>query len=298
MPSTNISNKTIAGALSLDYGRKVEISPVTDAAFKENLADATLKFLAPTPSGEPGFMLISGAGNPYLVQRAVDNIQAARDSVSVLTAAHILPPVATGQVADRTFAIWPMKRPFQRKNRLMLRLRNRIYAQHIAQWIAALCRETITPARAETVLEDLRVITEDKAFPEDIRQAAERAAERLITGQWQPMHCLHHGDFWSENLLLPTRSDVTPFYVIDWAGMQMKGYPFLDLSRMLMSMRCGTQFNANSVEELRKHVGCDKEDVTAYILSAYGNIGANLEHFPPDRFRVAALDLYRFVKAI
>ena len=80
--------------------------------------------------------------------------------------------------------------------------------------------------------------------------------------------------------------------------MQRQGYPFLDLARILMSLRCGAQFNANCVKDLCQHVGCDKEDVTAYILSAYGQIGANLEHFPPDRFRAATLSLYRFVNSI
>jgi Phosphotransferase enzyme family len=298
MPSTNLNNKTVANALSLKYGRRVEVSPVEDAAFKAEIADSTLKFIAPTPAGDAGFMLVSGAGNPHLVQRSVDNIKAVRDSVSAQTRAPILPPVVTGQAAGRTFAVWPMKRPFQASSRVMRRVKGRFYARRITQWAATLCRETLAPAASETVLRDLRVIIEDSAFPDDIRQAAEQAATRLRAGQWRPRHCLHHGDFWPENLLLPTGSGVPSFYVIDWAGMQRQGYPFLDLASMLKQLRCGAQFNAKCVKEVSLQVGCDKEDVTAYILSACGQIGANLEHFPPNRFRAATLGLYRFVKTI
>lgn len=295
-PLSCLGTRRVAQALSSEYGRRVDVSPINNDAFKAELADATMKFLVPTPAGHAGFMLMSGEASPSLVSRAVHNIRIARDSVSARTGALILPPVATGTVEGRTFAVWPMKRPFLASTRVMQRLNGLSYAKTISRWVASLCHETLVPATAETVLGDLNVIVEDSAFSNEIRRAAEHAAGRVCAGQWQPMHCLHHGDLWSGNLLLPTYWDVPSFYVIDWAGMQRQGYPFLDLARMLMSLRCDAQFNAGCITNLRAHIGCDKDAVVGYILSACGRLGANLEHFPPDRFRTATRDLYEFVK--
>lgn len=295
MTPTTLDDKTITEALSSEYGRDVRITPIGNAAFKTEVADATLKFLAPTAAGEAGFLVVSGAGNPHLVQRGVDNILAARSAVSARTAAPILPPVTTGQVAGRSFAVWPRKPPFLASNRVVRRLKGRFYAGRVTRWVADLCRETQAAADPDTVLQDLSVITGDGKFPDDIRNAADAAAARLREGKWRPLHCLHHGDFWAGNLLMPSGPDAAPFYVIDWAGMRRQGYPFLDLARMLMSLRCSAGFNANAVENLCRHLGCEREDATAYILSACGNIGANLEYFPPDRYRAATLDLYRFI---
>lgn len=298
MSLTNLSDSSVVKALSLKYGHEVDIVRLENYAFKAEVADATLKFLAPTPEGEAGFMLVSGTGNPYLVQRAVDNIQIARNSTSDNISAPILLPVTTGEIEGQTFAVWPLKRPFMSSNRVMRRLKGRIYSRRITQWATELCQETLTPASPETVLGDLSVIINDAAFPDDIRREAKKAEIRLSSGQWKPMHCLQHGDFWAGNLLLPNRSDGPEFYVIDWAGMKTYGYPFMDLARILMSLRCNKRFRNECFKNMCRNVGCDQNDVTAYILSAYGQIGANLEHFPPDRFREATLNLYRFTKTI
>lgn len=288
----------IESFLSSEYGHGVKIVPIEDQDFKSQVADATMKFLAPTPSGRAGIMLISGTGNPQLVQRGVDNIRAARGRVSERTGSYILPPVVSGDMAGRTFAVWERKRPFLTSNRVSRHLRNHAYARRIVQWLVAFGTESMVPVRPDAVLADLHVIGDDTGFPDDIRRAADRAAARLSAGRWRPVSCLQHGDFWSGNLLLPTDPGDAPFFVIDWAGLQHRGYPFLDLSRALMSLRCSTRFNRNSIQSLCRDTGCETEDVASYILSACGRLGANLEHFPVERFRASTIGLYRFAHSM
>lgn len=296
MSAIDLTDEIIADTLSQKYGRKVAISPVTDSVFKAELEDATLKFLAPTPEGKDGFLLVSGAGNPHLIDRAVSNIEAARDAVSVPVAAPILQAVTVGETAGRGFAVWPKQRPFVASNRIMRRVRNRLYARRITQWIISLCHETLTPADPEDFLGCLQVIANDTEFPDDMRRDAEHAATRVRSDQWRPVHCFHHGDFWTGNLLLPENPEDASFYVIDWAGMQQQGYPFLDLMQMLGSLRCGQRFNAQQINSMCARIGCEMQDVVAYVLSAYGHIGSNLEYFPVERYRAAALEMYRFTK--
>ena len=286
----------IMEALATHYGRRVVVVPLQDDLFKEDVADATRKFLVPTPEGGEGFLQLSGSGNPQLVDRAARNIATARTQVSKATARPVLAPVMTGQIAGMDFAIWPYKRPFETSNRLLRRIRYRLYAGRIVGWARTLCRETIQDADPQTVARDLREICEDAGLPAEMRRAAEQAVTRLNSGQWRPVHCLHHGDFWPANLLLAARGEGTPFYVIDWAGMQQQGYPFLDLVQMLMSLRCGQGFARRSLARLRQDIGCTSEEMQAYILSAYGHIGQNLEHFPRDRYQAAAQSAYHFVK--
>lgn len=296
MGSQNLQDADIAQALSNLYGYAVHVEPVHNEDFKEQVKDATLKFLAPMPDGGAGFLLVSGAGNPQLVRRAVDNIRQAREAVSVLTGAPVLQPAITGEAAGRSFAVWPYKPPFAASNRLLLRLRKYLYAGRIASWAEAFCQETLTVAAPHTVRKDLCRISEDSELSDAIRASANEAMTRLENGQWRPMHCLQHGDFWTENLLLASRGEAASFYVIDWAGMQREGYPFLDLMRILSSLRRGRGFNSRCVERMRQSIGCDRQDITAYMLCAYGRIGRTLEHFPLDRYRAGATAMYHFAR--
>ena len=280
-------------ALASEYGRPVTVVPLQNDDFKEDVADATQKFLVPTPQNTDGFLQVSGAGNPQLVGRAVANIETARRSLSAPTAAPVLAPVMTGKIAGADYAIWPRKRPFETANRVLKRVRYRLYARRIVSWSQAVCLETLCPADPQTVTRDLQEISQDSGLSDAIRHTADRATERLATGQWAPLHCLHHGDFWAANLLRADPGDPAPFHVIDWGGMQRHGYPFLDLCHMLTSLRTSHRFNRDSLEQLRQGVGCAPEDMQAYILCAYGRIGRALEHFPRHRYRIAVQTTYQ-----
>ena len=292
----DIDVEAITGAISANYQRPVSLVPVRDPAFKGPIGDATLKFRARLPDGSSGFLLVSGPGNPRLVSRAVRNIHTARACLSAETAAPILLPVLTGEIEGHDFALWPELCPFHATSRLKNFVLRHRYTGPILGWSERLTVETLQPGDPERFLADLQVIAGDDAFPPEMRADAAAAADRIASGAWRPKNCLHHGDFWTGNILLPKHPRTPGFSVIDWAGMQRAGYPFLDLSRMVRSLRVTAAVRLRHVETLRRVVGCERRDVPAYLLSAFGHIGRNLEHFPVDRFWAMAIQVYRSMK--
>ena len=282
--------------LSANLGERVEINPVHDADFKNEVLDATRKFRVQTPSGTDFFLIVSGSGNPQLVNRAVENIRYVRENVSADVASYVLQPVMTGTDGPLSYAVWPAKKPFPPKGRLERFFARKRYTEPVLNWGKSLTSETLKDGDASVFRGNLQTICDEEAFPQAMREDALRAEQRAQAGTWQPRYCVQHGDFWSDNILLPTGRQEPSFYIIDWAGMQSDGYPFLDLARMLMSMGCGSRLCSQHIKDLRDHVSCDQLDVISYTLSGLGHIRQNLEYFPLKRYQSMAIEVYNFMK--
>ena len=282
--------------LSTDLGEPVEINPIHDADFKNEVPDATRKFRVQTPSGAEFFLIVSGSGNPRLMDRAVANIRSVRANVSAEVASHILQPVAAGVDGSMSYAVWQAKKPFPLKGRLERFFAHSRYAGPVLNWSKNLTCETLKDSDLSTSIGNLQAIYNEEAFPELMRDDALKAEQRARAGTWQPKHCIQHGDFWSGNILLPTERREPSFYIIDWAGMQFNGYPFLDLARMLMSMRCRSRVCSHHIEDLRNRTKCDQLDTISYTLSGLGDIRKNLEYFPLERYQSMAIKVYNFMK--
>lgn len=292
-----MNTKSIETQLSADLETSVKIEPIYNANFKDEISDATQKFSVQTSSGTEFFLIISGHGNPLLMNRAVENIQSARVNVSAGVAKHILQPVATGADELLSYAVWPAKKPFPSKGRLNRIFARTRFAKPVLEWNKNLTCETLTDADISVTQANLQAIHGDEALPERMREDTLRAEQRMQAGTWQPKNCIQHGDFWSGNILLPTGPQDASFYIIDWAGMQGDGYPFLDLARMLMSLRCRYRISADHIDDLGNRVNCDRSDVISYTLSGLGHVRRNLEYFPLDRYRYMAVKVYEFIKS-
>lgn len=299
--SAHPTEAELAQALTAISGQPYQAQDVlglADAAHKDDIADATLKYRVKMPSGDSGFLLVSGAGNSALIARAVANITRVRAAVSLSSAAPILPPVLQGQVAERSFAMWPVREPFMAGGRIQRVWRRYRYANAICVWQRTLVQETQHPAQGETFRGNLQAILKEPAFVGDMHRAATQALGRVNAGDWTPVHCCQHGDFWIGNILLPHPREDTPFHVIDWAGMNPSGYPFMDLCRILASLRCPHWFAVRQIAALRTQIGCAPEDITGFVLSGLGHTSRNLEYFPPDRFRAKAQNIFRYISQL
>ena len=291
----------LAAALSAGLGQDLTaaaIHPLQDAAHKAEVADATLKYRVSLPGEAPGFLLVSGAGNPDMMGRAVRNIALCRAQLSAAVAAPVLPPLTDGVVAGRHFALWSARPDFLAGGRVLRVIRRRQYTGRICDWLVALAAETRKKANTETVSGDLGTIAGDAGLPDAIRGTAHQALDRLRAGTWVPEHCFQHGDFWSGNVLRPLRGEAVPFHVIDWAGLSAEGYPFIDMARMLMSLRSPARVATRHVAALQEVMACSREDALAYVLAALGHTGQRLEHFPPDRYRALVGQVCGFMKAL
>jgi hypothetical protein len=288
----SISIDRIADALSSAGGRPVlpaEITPLGQAAFKDEIADATLKFRAPL-GGSEGFLIVSGDGNPALVDRAVRNIETAR-RLSGPAGRAILPPVLQGEVDGRTFAVWERQTPLPdgRLGKLVIRW---FYAAEILDWGLALCANSARPAadiEAQYVT-PLMAVRDDPDWPDDMRRDAAAGIERI--GPWRPLQCVQHGDFWTGNVL---RAPDGGLSVIDWAGAKIDGYPVIDMTRMLRSLDCSRKVARRYMDALCGTLSCDRGDLVSYALAGIGDLGGRLEHFPVDRYRKKGIAVHRFL---
>lgn len=273
---------------------EADIKPVEEGDDAALVVDSSSKFHVSLPDGAAYFAIVSSAANPNMLQRAVENAATAHACLSRPVSAPVLSPVANGRVKGLSFAVWPFRRALLDSGRAGRFLRFFQYAPRICDWHIDFVSETLRPAAPETYCRNLEVITADTHFSQEIRDAASLATERLRAGDGSPRHCLQHGDFWIGNILMPASGDDAPFFVIDWSGMTQDGYPYIDLCRMLMSVRCSQRFAARQLSVLQSRVGGDKTDMIASVLSSLGHLGRNLEHFPPDRYRGTAEDVFRF----
>lgn len=297
---TQSETGAIAQVLSDIYGRGVPaeaIVPMDATGGREQAPDATRKFLAPTPQGGRGVLLLSSAGNGALVARAVANIKTARAAVSPATAAPILTPAAAGEAGGCSFAVWPRHVPFASDARLTRLWRRQRHGGAVLAWGADFARETAVPADLDAAGADLRAIAGNELLPATMRRDAQAALSRLKGGAWHPIACLQHGDFWAGNVLLPRGRADAGFFVIDWAGMLPAGYPFFDLARMLVSLNLGAARRRRHLEGLAGALGIAPDDVGPHLLAALGAVGRNLEHFPPEMYRAMAEETYRAATA-
>ena len=288
----------IAEALSAAYGQPVApqaVVPVRDDAFKEELPDATAKFYVPRPNGKQGFLILSGHGNPQLVARAVDNIAHAIERTGGSVALPILPPCQTGEVAGRAYAVWSEKVVVEDAGRVAQFLTRRRIGTAACEWINAFAVASAVPADPAAVRRDLGAITADAGVDPSLHETAARARARLDAGDWAPRNALQHNDFWLGNLVFPKNAWEARFYVIDWAGMIRDGYPFFDLSRMMMSLGVAKRDRAHLTDDLTRRLGCAHEDAPAYVVAALGRIRRDLEHFPVERFRAMANAVHAYV---
>nr|WP_290825051.1 phosphotransferase [Halomonas sp.] len=287
--------RSIAETLSTTEYRVVSAKKITLLANpkgKNAVADATIKALVPVPDGL-GFMIISGDGNRELVQRGVENILKARSLVGESCAAAILPPVLTGQIDGRTYALWQKHQPLPTGIGSKI-VKRWMYAPRILDWAHELCADSLRPALDEKsqFQAPLELVSRDAAFPPAMRRYAENALNRI--GDLRLMQCIQHGDFWEGNVLRSMRGD-SELFVIDWAGANLTGYPVMDVTRMLMSLSCSKRARDYNYGRLCRTLSCDRCDLVVYALASIGYLGANLEHFPVDRYYKLGVRIFNYL---
>lgn len=280
----------IAEALTTENGIPVssaQIEWLADAGGASQLADSTSKFLVPLGPIK-GFMIVSGRGNCALVRRAVENIEMARSLAGSASEA-ILPPVLSGEIDGRSFAVWERQKPFPTGN-IGKRLVRLLYGARILNWALDLCVNTARPAMnvQEQYERPLLALESNKNWPSAMRRDAEAGLRRI--GEWRPQQCVQHGDFWLDNVL---RSRGGRIAVVDWGGANINGYPVNDMARMLMSLNSRPSTGRYYMDALCSALACDRRDLVSYSLSAIGKLGENLEHFPESKYREVGIALHR-----
>jgi|GEM_PF-3319817 hypothetical protein len=273
-----------------------------------HLPDSTIKCLISNTGGEDYFMLISAVNSPDAIARAVKNICDIKARLTTDFAATLLSPLATGNIDGRSCAVWPRHEPFIPSNSLFFglffKLRRMLHRSSFLDWAFDLCAHTLSgPLDAERIdsgfIQPLRQIETNPIFSEAMRQDAHIAIQRIQNQQWRPMHCVQHDDLWYGNFLFPIRrnqQDHAKFYVIDWGGAMLNGYPVLDFTRLAIAMECNARSASPHIDRLRKLLDCERIDIAFYVLCAFGEMATRLEHFPEQQFNLLATSTYNAIR--
>lgn len=281
----------LARALSQHFEGSVNPGEITRLPNGITLEDSTTKLTVSIAGCGEKFILLSGAGNPALVQRACENIKAVRACLPPPLKSPVLAPDAAGIVGGLSYAVWPRHTPLSR-NRIIHALEKRRLTPRLFDWLYDVCRASMRePLNAQErragFEAPLEFLQRDSRQCVPIRKAADAALQRLTSGQWSPYFCIQHSDFWFGNILKPARrrtDEETSFFIIDWGGARLKGYPLIDMAQLSVSLGAGRRRYDMEAKRYGVTLDCAPDDMRSYLLCALGALGGNLEYFPEDRY--------------
>ena len=281
----------LADSLGGRFG-KLEISLLSQAG---SVPDGTTVLLLRDAKGRSRAVVLCAApASPELVQRAVHHARQAKMILGPSLGAHIPDPLMEGSLQGLSYAVMPYCnslsnfRPVWWMQRALLR-------PSILEWLRSATECTVRDVEPVDIersfAEPLREVASFKLPNSRIRAAADRARERLYSGEWSPKYVLMHADFWKGNILIRPASSASErkqwrdrFIIIDWPGSEIHGYAIFDLIRMSQSMRLNTRSLRREIAGHCQLLKCKGTDSMSYLLAALGHIAMNLEHFPVDAY--------------
>ena len=234
---------------------------------------------------------IASSTEPDAVARAVARADAIRFALTPSEAEPILAPLAIGALDGLSYGVWPWCRPLSGATGSW-RERRALAAPAFA-WLDAIAKRTVRPAADEQVRtrvdRPLCRLATDSRLSVRVRLAARGALVRLDRGTWRPLHVASHGDLHAGNLLLdPLQPGAAHFRVIDWGGAALDGFPMYDVVRLAHSLRLDARHFGHRVLTHAAQLGFAPADARWHLAAAFADLGASLEHFPPDRWAALA----------
>lgn len=259
-----------------------------------DIDDSTAKAFVRDGASRPiAFVLASSPKDPSAVAESMAKAAAAKAALGPDAGRAILEPLAEGKILETSYVALPYRRPIS-ESRVLKAIQKWRLRPVLFDWLAEVAQRTASRATEEELrefyLEPLACIADMEELQHPIRQSARDARSRLDAGSWEPRCCLVHGDLWEGNILLPARRNFgrPEFAIIDWPGSLLRGAPIYDLSRLIMALRVGARTASTQVARHCQILQCEQKDAMGYLLAGLGQIGLNLNHFPPVAYRAMA----------
>lgn len=255
--------------------------------------DAPSRSTIANARGRPvAVMFLSSPVSPGLIGRNLANARAAGAMLGEDLGSVILEPWTEGRFEGRTYAVWPWYRPLSdykpwaHCQKLMLRA-------PVLAWLRDATLQTnkrVAPADLDVKYREPLAYVEKGPFSHEMRESAGKALARLNSGAWMPRSVLEHGDWWLGNVLLPRRRHRhrRGFFLIDWGGARLAGYPFLDLLRYARSASLDRRRLRREVALHCEAIRTTREDAVGCFLAGIGFSAMNLEHGSMERFLIVA----------
>lgn len=269
-------------------------------------ADASFKCIFKSSDSKPlAFLLCSNERNPLLIQRNVEKARVAGNLLGHPLGNVIEMPFEEGTYEGLTWALFRILIPLS-DSPWQWRLQKLRLAIPVTRWLSQVLAHTKKSVpeneMADTVLSPLEAMAEDNDFPNHARISARNALNRIKTGSWTPQTSLSHNDLWKGNVMLPRENTSQGFHlnfnIIDWAGSSTAGFAFFDLMKLARSLKFPGFFTRRLICEHCSILGCEPQDAMAYLLSALGTLGRNLDNFPRPVYLRMGTELIEDLKKI
>ena len=271
-------------------------------------SDLSAVRLAPTvPDGTSVFaigkgkqraaLLISPAKYPNVVAEDQRKARAMRHHLTPELGRPILTPLAEGFILNRSYALLPLAKPLS-NNRLFWTHQKWMIKGPLLSWLRNVLAQhnaPLGPAETDFFKTSLQHFSSMEGVKSDARRFSDRALDRLQSGTLRPRGTPMHNDLWKGNILLPrdkpSHSDY-PFFIIDWRGSRINGFPFFDHVRLSMSLGLSRDELNREILEASERLECDPVDVNSYLAAALGEISMRLDQFPREHFLRMADDCF------
>ena len=268
-----------------------------------DVPDNPFKILLLAPGDQPvGVLSWSRDVAPGRVDRGGQRAREAREVLGPVAGSAILEPTFAGEFEGRSFEVVPWQRPLT-DHLWRWRVQRWRMAPGLIRWVTLLVgvRTGPDPTAEELARRALDVVANDAALPAPIRDGALGALSRLDNGRWTPHVVVCHNDLWKGNVLLPIdassrRTTACGFFVIDWAGARLTGFPVWDLVRIAQSLRIPGPLFKWALRRQCRVLGCDLGDARSNFLAAIGDLRIHLEHMPIERYSEVVTASYRHLE--
>jgi hypothetical protein len=244
----------------------------------------------------PAVFLISPAAFPDAVSLEHERATEMKAHLGSDLGSIILDPIALGRSMGRSYALLPLKKRLS-NNRILWSFQRLSIKASLMGWLREILFATVTDDSSfllyETALEAFAGVDH---LDKRTKHVARVALDRLRNGEFLPLSTPMHGDFWKGNILLPHGGEQAarrfPFFMIDWRGSRVGGFPFFDLIRLSMSLPISPHELRREIDHACDVLGCAHDDVPGYLAAALGELSLRLEQFPFQRLLGLANDCF------
>lgn len=270
------------------------LKPLSKPTFKGDVKDSASIFIIDGIEPEDDSIItVSNYQFPNFVNEAVEKTNAAATKLVPRLAKHILRPSTTGYYGIQSYAFWPRHTAISKK-KILKRVQLQTIHNRVFQW---LCDVTITsqlPVESDEELTSqyiapLTYLIDQDFVPSAIKRIASDTLRLVETNDFRPVSILQHGDFWYGNVLLERnwpfslKSPIS-FFIIDWAGVNIHGYPYIDQLRYLMSVSQRNRVIAHNLFRYSNACDLPMRDILNYACCYAGYLGMNRNEFPLERY--------------
>lgn len=248
--------------------------------------DETHKAVGVDDKGNPVFFILANtATDDDIVKRGAENATMIRGRLPEPICFTIAAPRLVEVVDGIRFAAYDHHYPL-RRGRVMRRQQDLITLPMITRWLTDAVGVSQQPAEDIAEVEyHLNGILDCPELSSPVRDFAAEAIAKLRAKEWHPKYTLMHDDMWRDNVL---RADAkvhgSPIAVIDWPGGTMRGYPFYDLLRLLISFTMSNFYAKRAIRAHCRALRCDFEEIGWYLAAALGRLYRNINNYRYDRY--------------